>query len=171
MTYRSISEFLDYYRRIRHRTMQFAELIPPDRMEWSPPDSGAFSCGDTLRHVAGLERYMFVENVLGRPSRYPGHTSDLASGPSAVMQYVARLHSESLDLLSTLSDADLLLSCETPAGASLPRWKWLRAMIEHEVHHRGQMALLLRLIGTPVRPMFGLTSEEVLARSATPEND
>lgn len=165
MTYRSISEFLDYYGRIRHRTMQFAERIPPDRIEWSPPNSGAFSCGDTLRHVAGLERYMFVENVLGRPSRYPGHTSALVSGHAAVMEYVIRLHQESLGLLSTVSDADLGLPCETPAGATLPRWKWLRAMVEHEVHHRGQLALLLRLIGTPVRPMFGLTSEEVLARS------
>ena len=44
-------------------------------------------------------------------------------------------------------------------------WKWLRAMVEHEVHHRGQIYMILSLLGIPTPPLYGLTSEEVRARS------
>ena len=50
-------------------------------------------------------------------------------------------------------------------GASLATWKWLRAMVEHEIHHRGQIYLMLGLIGVPTPPLYGLTSEEVRDRS------
>jgi uncharacterized damage-inducible protein DinB len=47
----------------------------------------------------------------------------------------------------------------------MPVWKWLRAMVEHEVHHRGQLYLMLGMIGARTPPPFGLTSEEVRSRS------
>ena len=39
--------------------------------------------------------------------------------------------------------------------------EWLRAMLEHESHHRGQLYLMLTMIGVETPPLFGLTSEEV----------
>ena len=56
-------------------------------------------------------------------------------------------------------------SCTTPAGAELRTWKWLRALVEHEVHHRGQLYLMLRMVGVETPPLYGLTSEEVAGRS------
>jgi uncharacterized damage-inducible protein DinB len=64
-----------------------------------------------------------------------------------------------------LSDADLERKCQTPAGAPITTWKWLRAMVEHEVHHRGQIYLMLNMLEVPTPPLFGLTSEEVRVRS------
>ena len=52
------------------------------------------------------------------------------------------------------------------AGTPITTWKWLRAMFEHEAHHRGQIYLMLALRGVPTPPLYGLTSEEVRARSA-----
>jgi uncharacterized damage-inducible protein DinB len=43
--------------------------------------------------------------------------------------------------------------------------KWLRSMAEHEIHHRGQIYLMLGLLGIATPPLYGLTSEEVRARS------
>jgi uncharacterized damage-inducible protein DinB len=70
-------------------------------------------------------------------------------------------------LYGELSDADLERPSTTPAGAELRTWKWLRAMIEHEVHHRGQLYLMLRMVSVETPPLYGLTSEEVMARSET----
>jgi uncharacterized damage-inducible protein DinB len=42
-------------------------------------------------------------------------------------------------------------------------------MIEHEVHHRGQLFIYLGLLGIKTKPIYGLTSEEVRARSLTTE--
>jgi hypothetical protein len=38
------------------------------------------------------------------------------------------------------------------------------------VHHRGQIYLMLGMLGIETPPLFGLTSEEVRARSATRDN-
>jgi uncharacterized damage-inducible protein DinB len=161
---RSIDDFLEYLPRIRKRTQRIVDLVPDDRLDWRP-DPGAFSFADLLRHVAALERYMFAENVRGRPSRYPGHGPELAEGPEEVRAFWRRCRRESLALYGELTDADLKRSSTTPAGAELRTWKWLRAMIEHEVHHRGQLYLMLRMISVETPPLYGLTSEEVFAHS------
>jgi uncharacterized damage-inducible protein DinB len=46
-------------------------------------------------------------------------------------------------------------------------WKWLRAMVEHEIHHRGQIYIYLSMIDVSTSPIYGLTSEEVFERRAT----
>lgn len=53
----------------------------------------------------------------------------------------------------------------TPAGTAITTWKWARAMIEHEAHHRGQLYMMLGLMGIATPPIFGLTEPELLARS------
>src|SRR5690606_17273796 len=127
--------------------------IPDEQMEWRHAP-GRFSFGDLVRHVAALERHMFAENVAGRPSSYPGHGRELADGASDVRRFFEEMHAQTLDILRALSDDDLARRCTTPAGASLPVWKWLRAMVEHEVHHRGQLYLMLGMIGVPAPPIF-----------------
>ena len=164
MEIRSIDHFLEYLARVRERTQRVVDLVPDDRLEWRP-DPDAFSFADLLRHVAALERYMFAENVRGRPSRYPGHGPELAEGAEEVRAFWRRCRREALALYGELTDADLERACTTPAGAELRTWKWLRAMVEHEVHHRGQLYLMLRMVSVDTPPLYGLTSEEVLARS------
>jgi uncharacterized damage-inducible protein DinB len=160
----TVASFLAYHEGIRERTRRVVERIPDERMEWRHA-SGRFSFGDLVRHLAALERYMFAENVAGRPARYPGHGPELAEGAEAVRRYFQEKRAESLEIFRSLTDADLARRCTTPAGASLPVWKWLRAMVEHEVHHRGQLYLMLGMVGVETPPIFGLTSEEVHARS------
>ncbi len=40
----------------------------------------------------------------------------------------------------SLNDDDLEQKCMTPGGVELRISKWLRSMVEHEVHHRGQIS-------------------------------
>ena len=165
MEIHSVSQFLEYWTGVRGRTRRVVECIPRDRLEWAPCP-GAFTLGDLVRHLATIERYMYAETVAGRPSRYPGCSRELADGYDEVVAYFDRLDAESKAIIGSLSDADLQRKCQTPAGVTITTWKWLRAMVEHEAHHRGQIYLLLRLLEVPTPPLYGLTSEEVRARSA-----
>jgi uncharacterized damage-inducible protein DinB len=38
-------------------------------------------------------------------------------------------------------------------------------MVEHEAHHRGQIYLMLGMLDVSTPPIFGLTAEELQARS------
>ena len=164
MEIQRVEPFLDYFGRVRERTRRVAACIPPDRLEWRPRE-GAFSFGDLLRHLAAIERWMFAEDVSGRPSRYPGHGPELAEGYDGVMEYLDRMHGEAMEVFRALTPEALQARCTTPGGASMPAWKWLRSMVEHEIHHRGQIYLMLNLLDVPTPPLYGLTSEEVRERS------
>jgi uncharacterized damage-inducible protein DinB len=161
----TLDSFLDYWPSVRSRTRRLLPLIPADRVEWTPAP-GRWSFGDQARHLAGIERWMYAENLHGRPTRYPGHTSDLADGLDAVMAYHDRCHDEAMALLRALTPDTWTGKVLTPAGTAITAWKWARAMIEHEAHHRGQMYFMLGLLGVAAPPLYGLTEAEVLDRSS-----
>ncbi len=163
MEIHTIQPFLRYFDNVRERTLRVARCIPPHKMDWSYAE-GKFTLGDLLRHIAVAERDMWAENVQGKPSRYGSHGSELAGDPAATLELMQRLHSESMVIFSKLTDEQLAGKCVTPGG-ELATWKWLRAMVEHEVHHRGQIYMYLGILGVKTPPIFGLTSEEVRARS------
>ena len=158
------ASFVRYFDRVRGRTVRVARLIPADRVEWSHRE-GSFTLGDLVRHLAAAERYMWAENVQGRPSRYPGCGPELAEGLEGVLAFMERMHAEAMDVFAALTAEDLERRCPTPGGVTLPAWKWLRAMVEHEVHHRGQIYVMLGILGVDTPPLYGLTEREVFANS------
>lgn len=161
----SVDQFLQYWESLRGRTRRVVACIPPERLEWSHRD-GAFTLGDIVRHLAAIERWMYAETVAGRPSAYRGCGRELADGYEATLAYFERMDAESRELFTAIGDEGLRGKCRTPAGTEITTWKWLRAMCEHEVHHRGQLYLMLNMLEVPTPPIFGMTSEEVAARSA-----
>lgn len=160
----TVESFLRYWSRIRGRTTRVIRAIPPEKVDWTYA-AGKWTLADLVRHLAALERYMFAENFLGRPSRYPGHGRELADGYDAVVAYYERMKDETVAIVRGLPDGRLEEKCVTPGGAELQVWKWMRAMVEHEIHHRGQIYVYLGMLGVPTPPLYGLTSEEVRARS------
>jgi uncharacterized damage-inducible protein DinB len=160
-----------YFEKVRQRTLKVIACIPPEKYDWRYAE-GKFSFADIIRHLGTIERYMYAENVQLKPSLYPGHGPDLtfgtrlADGPENVLAFLHQMHQESMAIFSRLSAEDLQKKCVTPGGAPITVWKWLRAMVEHEVHHRAQMYIYLGMLGITTPPLYGLTSEQVKARSA-----
>lgn len=164
MEIRDIKEFLTYYQKIKNRTRQVIQHIPKDQIEWTYKE-GKFTFGDLIRHLANIERYMYAENAQFKPSQYKGCGLEYAAGYDAIVAYYDQMNAESMAIFEQLTEEDLQQKCVTPAGISITLWKWLRAMVEHEIHHRGQLFLYLGLIGATAPPLYGLTAEEVAARS------
>ena len=164
MEFRDLDVFMDYLGSVHKRTRRVIECIPPKDLEWAPA-ANKFTFGDIVRHLAGIERWMYGETVQGRPSLYRSHGKDLADGYDTVVAYYDTLHDESKAIFAALSDTQLNGKCQTPAGTPITTWKWLRAMLEHEAHHRGQLYLMLGMRGVTTPPIYGLTSEEVAARA------
>jgi uncharacterized damage-inducible protein DinB len=162
--FREIDSFLRYFESVRRRTRNVAEYIPEVHLEWKPAE-GRFSPGDLIRHIAAAERWMWAENAWLRPSRYPGYGAELASGKDAVLEYLDEAQAATVEILRPLTPEQLERRCETVGGVEMRVWKWLRLMVEHEIHHRGQLYELLGQLGVDVPPLYGLTEPEVRERS------
>jgi len=91
-----------------------------------------------------------VPLVRRRRSRVAFVAGLLAAGLAGVRGYLEQCHAEAMIIFGGLSDADLLAPCQNPSGAEMATWKWLRAMAEHEAHHRGQLYLMASLRGRSV---------------------
>jgi uncharacterized damage-inducible protein DinB len=160
----TIDGFLEYFKKVHQRTTQVAQCIPPDKLEWTFRE-GKFTLGDLVRHIVATERYIFAETIQGWPSRYPGCGRDLADGYTAVMTFRDTLHTQTAEIVTQLGDEKLMGKCATPDGAKITVWKWLRLMLQHEIHHRDQIYFYLAILGVTTPPLYGLTSEEVRRRS------
>jgi uncharacterized damage-inducible protein DinB len=155
-----IEPFLEYYEKVRERTLRVIKHIPPDKIEWTY-QAGKFTLGDLIRHLACIERFMYAENAQFLPSRYQGCGRAYADGYENVINFFNQMHYESIEIFKKLSPEDLQRKTLTPASSQITLWKWLRAMTEHEIHHRGQIYLYLSILQVPTPPLYGLTAEQV----------
>lgn len=160
----SVSSFLDYYEKIWKRTLRVIDKIPHQKIDWKPK-SDAFTFKDILIHMVHLERYMFAETVVNKINNYPGHIKLEINNFEEMVKYITMIHDDTLILFTSLTDDTLATRCTTPDNASIRVWKWLRAMIEHHIHHRGQIYTYLNLLDVKSPPLYGLTSEQVNERS------
>lgn len=164
-TFDSPSSFCTYFDRLRQRTLRVVNCVPPEHIDWTYRE-GKFTVGDLIRHLGAIERNMYAENARFQLSQYQGCGKEFADGLPAVIDYLNRMHEESMAIFSSIRMEDWERKTTTPGNAPITLWKWLRAMAEHEIHHRGQLYLYLGLLDVPTPPLFGLTAEEVAARSA-----
>jgi uncharacterized damage-inducible protein DinB len=153
-------DFLHYFEQVRDRTMRVVRNIPAEKVEWTCRE-GEFTLGDLARHIAATERYVFAECACGRPSRYRGCGSELGEGREGVIAFMERMHAEAMEIFRGMSDEDLLKKGTSPEGKPVTAWRMLRAMIEHEAHHRGQMYVYLGILGVPVHPLYTLNEPQL----------
>ena len=158
-------DFLTNFEQVRGRTMGVVRAIPPDKVEWTCRP-GEFTLGDLARHIASTERTIFAECACGRPSRYKGCGRELADGRDNIVAYMERMHAESMEIFRNMSDAQWNAKGTSPEGKPVTAWRMLRAMLEHEVHHRGQIYVYLGILGVPVPSLYGLNERQVKSLSA-----
>lgn len=158
-------EFVRYLNSTHARTRAVVTLIPPDKVNWTF-QPGKFTAGDLVRHLALTKRNMFIRVALGEQITYKGCGSEHGETYDQILTLFDRLQEESLDIIRGFGAADFDKKCISPSGAPITVRKWLRAMIEHEIHHRGQLYIYLSMMGVRTPPVFGMTSEELIQKAA-----
>lgn len=156
-----VKGFIDYYEGIRRRTLNFINAVPMERIDWSPAE-GEFTFGDLIRHLAATEA-MFIEAVVNGKWKYAGHKTDLKQELAVAIAHLHAAHQEAMEKLSTLGDSALRETRRSLSGTEVKTWRLLMAMVEHEVHHRSQLAMYLTLINIKPPHIYGLGVEDVIA--------
>lgn len=155
----SIETYLAYFEGVRKRTGLFIEAVPPTLADWSPAP-GEYTCSDIVRHLGSVQ-LMNWRLVAGEPLRYPGHAPELGADMVAARTYLTACHAEGIALLQSLPDSVLTEKRVGQTGHAASGWRYLMATVEHEVHHRSQLANYLTWLGHEPPQLFGVKMEDL----------
>jgi uncharacterized damage-inducible protein DinB len=114
--------------------------------------------------VAGAECFFVTKVVEDR------FTGDL--DPGAARDYVGTrallesVHREQMARLEGLPDEALRAPRRDLDGGTVKAWRFLMAMVEHEIHHRSQLDCYLAAAGVEPPQIYGWRMEDVMARVA-----
>ena len=146
-------------------------LVPASRADWRPHPKSR-TLGELACHVADLPR--FVPLILGSDSFDPAPPEGPAYAPyrfESPELLVARLDenvSRARDAIKSAgSDAEFMVPWSLKrAGKTIftvPRKAALRTfLLNHLIHHRGQLTVYLRLQDVPLPSVYGPTADNPL---------
>ena len=159
MTYYGAKDLAAAFRTVRNNTVKMAEEIPEGKYDFRPtPDTR--TVGATLTHIAlatGFQHHIHSNRIddlktVNFPELFQRFTTE-ESKPRTKGEIVALLKSngeEFAKYLEGLSEPFLAETVTLAPGATpaiKTRFEMLLSPKEHEMHHRGQLMTMQRMIG------------------------
>ena len=160
MTYYGAKEIAASFRTVRNNTLKIADEIPEEQYGFSPAE-GSRTVAQTLVHISNGSRFALEVNRNNVVSTMAGFNFMAFVGPIAASEQqsmtkaeiIARLTASGDEFESwvkTLPDEFLGEAIMMPPGgspASRSRFEMLISVKEHEMHHRGQLMVVERMLG------------------------
>ena len=176
MTYYGGKELAEAFRTVRKNTLKIAEEIPEDKYGFRAAE-GTRTVAELLTHIANADRFHQVVTLAGKNSLEGFNFQEFMAGMMAEMSK-QRSKAELIALLTAQCDkfAGQLEGCTEeflgqmvtmPPGGSPPqrsRFDMLMSVKEHEMHHRGQLMLMQRMMG--LKPHLTRDAEARMAAMA-----
>lgn len=159
MTYYGSKELAASFRTVRNNTIKIAEEIPESKYNVSAaPDTRTVA--QTLAHIAtstGIQSYVHRNKIsdlktVNFMEIFPTFMAEENKSRTKA-ELIAYLKSEGetfASYLESLPEAFLAEEVAMPPGADKPtksRFEMLLSAKEHEMHHRGQLMTLQRIVG------------------------
>jgi uncharacterized damage-inducible protein DinB len=172
MTYYGGKQLAHSFRTVRQNTIKIAEEIPEEKYSFkASPDTKPI--GQLLAHIAFGNRFQHLVHAVERRSTLEGFSFPALMQQLAAEEQKPRTKAEIIELLKREGEAwaswleglseDFLQ--ETVQGVmGVPprtRFEMLLSPKEHEMHHRGQLMLMERMIG--ITPHLTRQMEERMA--------
>jgi uncharacterized damage-inducible protein DinB len=159
MTYYGGKELAAAFRTVRGNTVKIAEEIPENKYDFkAAPDCR--SIGQTLVHVAlgsGFQHHVHSNKISDlKLVNFPelmqkvGAEEAKPRNKAEIVEFLKAEGEKFASYLETLPESFLAETVTMPPGAPQPtksRFEMLLSAKEHEMHHRGQLMTLQRMIG------------------------
>jgi uncharacterized damage-inducible protein DinB len=160
LNYYGAKELAESFRTVRKNTIAIAEEIPEEKYSFRPmPNTRTF--GELLTHIS--QSYAFQYQIHGQEHRssLEGFNFPSLMQRLAAEEKVPRSKDQTLEMLRSsgqkwagwlegLTEDFLGERVEMPAGmtpAAKSRFEMILSVKEHEMHHRGQLMLIERMVG------------------------
>jgi uncharacterized damage-inducible protein DinB len=145
-------------------TRKALERIPEDRLDFKPHER-SWSLRELGGHLANLPRWMAMTlNTTELDLDDPIDRPDIETRADILSAFDASVR-EARTALAAASADDLMVTWSLKAGDqvafALPRAGVIRSFVlNHSIHHRGQLSVYLRLVGAPVPALYGPSADE-----------
>lgn len=168
----SAKELAESMRTVRKNTIRIAQDIPAEKYSFSPsPDTRTVA--QLLTHIAVSYRLQHQIQAVERRTTLQGFDFPKLFTSLVSEEQQARTKEEIIDLLrregdkwagwvETLSDDFLAERVTAPDGSTRSRFEMILSTKEHEMHHRGQLMLIERLLG--ITPHLTVQMRERMAQ-------
>ncbi len=144
-------------------TRRVLERVPSDKLAWQPHPK-SMSLGVLALHVAASPGVICgwaaqdVTQFKGDPAPTPASTEEILAAHD-------RSVTTTKDILGKLGDEGLQGMWSLKAGdntlMTMPKAALVRAIVmNHWIHHRGQLSVYLRLLDVPVPSIYGPSADE-----------
>jgi uncharacterized damage-inducible protein DinB len=177
MNYYGSKELADAFRTVRKNTIQIAEEIPEDKFDFRPaPDTRTVA--QTLAHLAVAPQFQLYVHTNRMTDMMTVNFGELFEKFSAaenqprtkaeLIEYLKTEGDKFASYLETVDDALLAERVALPPGAQpadKTRFEMMLGAKEHEMHHRGQLMLVQRILGQ-VPHLTRQMQERMAARQA-----
>ena len=149
-------------------TRKALERVPEEKFGWKPHEK-SMSLGRLASHLAEIPSYtsrtMESESLDVRPPGQPPYQPLTTASRAEVLELFDKNVAAARTALAAASDSQLMTPWTLLAGGqpmfTLPRVGVVRGMIlNHLIHHRGQLSVYLRLTGVPVPSLYGPSADE-----------
>ncbi|MGE5674577.1 MAG: DinB family protein [Mycobacterium leprae] len=146
------ADFFPFRHEARAGLLQAVRSLPPEHLEWKPA-GGIRTCADWLRHLGQMEDWWIQSVVQGRPDFRPLPRHALGERRE-MLAYLDFTRGQTEALLQEWPAAMLGETRRVPGpfrggptGPDVTLHWIMHNIFTHEVHHRGQIYLYLRLMG------------------------
>jgi uncharacterized damage-inducible protein DinB len=145
-SFMKLSEIFSDWERIRREMIEGVSSLTREQLDWIP-QGGKSSIADLLRHISETELWWFGQVVLGK-AEYRDLTPQMAPEITNIVNELQATHKfvrEALEINSVENWNEKRYSPRPEEVLSLKDIAW--HTIEHEMRHRGQIFMLMRLQG------------------------
>jgi uncharacterized damage-inducible protein DinB len=176
MTRYGSKELAQSFRTVRNNTLEAAREIPEDKYDFCPAED-CRTVEKMLTHIALIYRFQHRVHAVEKRSDFDGFDFPAMMGALAEEEATPRTKDEVIAMLERegeiwatyvedLSDDFLAESVSFEAFSQPPkgRLELMLSVKEHEMHHRGQIMLIQRMLG--LVPHLTRQREERMAAAA-----
>ena len=155
--FRKLDDFFNGYQNLVEGTKKIFSAIDTDSMDRSVAPGHRTLRGLAWHIVTTVPEMM---NQLGLGLSSVDEKTRPPESPDEVRDAYGKVTDELVAALKAKWTDDDLTKTDELYGETWPRGVTLKILMDHEIHHRGQLTVLLRQAGRPVPGVYGPSKEE-----------
>jgi len=145
-------------------TRKLLERVPDERLAWKPHQK-SMTLGRLATHLAELPAW--VARIVNEDSfnMTGGYTPRVAGSKTEILSIFDQAVAQARATLAGKSDPEMMAPWTFKRDGkdmfTLPKIAMVRSMLmNHSIHHRGQLSVYLRLNDVPLPAMYGPSADE-----------